>query len=233
MSSVNPNNQSIKDRWAPELYSFHSSASKIFFEGTDIFYAAKLGDGPILATDGYGGWVEVPRPKNKPLTRWEGGPALKLKIPLLFDQKQESSPIRTWVNQVYRLGRESNGREEPDVFRLTSDAMPHSGRKWVMVGTPEVERADRNRDGKLIIVMMTIEVMEYVEPDRIRFRKRPKRMRRVVAKKGDTINKIAHRVAKGKGKKKIRDLAKRMAKLNGVRDRNKRLKTGRKIKVPN
>ena len=91
----------------------------------------------------------------------------------------------------------------------------------------------RNRDGVLWHQEMTITIVELIDSeDTIRFQQLPPRVRTIEAKKGDSINKIARRVWKGEGKKVIQSMAKAMAKLNKVRDRNRVLKTGRRIKVP-
>ena len=221
------------DRYPLETYTYHNAATKIIFRSPHLYFAAKLGDGPILVTDGFGGWSEVPRPKNIPISRWVGPGALKLKIPLLFDRVKERQSIEWMVRTIFDLGREGGGDEEPPVFRLEGSAM-FLDRRWVLLETPETTNILRNRDGKLLRQEMTITVMEYVPSDQLDFRRLPKKKvaRRIEAKKGDTINKIAQRLFKKKGKKKMRELAKEMAKLNKIRDRNKVLKEGRTIKVP-
>lgn len=223
----------MRDKFPIETYSYHNKATKIMFRGPGLAFAAKLGDGPIMVTDGFGGWSEVPRPQNKPITRWNGAGTLKLKIPLLFDRVKERQPIDWMVRTVYDLGRVEGGTEEPPVFTLVGNFM-FSNRRWVLLETPETTNIIRNRDGKLFRQEITITVMEYVPADQLKFRRLPKKKvaRRVEAKKGDTINKIAHRLSKKKGKEKVREFAKEMAKLNKIRDRNQVLKEGRKIKVP-
>ena len=105
--------------------------------------------------------------------------------------------------------------------------------KWVMNESPDIGTIRRNRDGDLIHQEMVITVMEYANPDRIRFKKLPKKIQRVVVKKGDTVNKIARREFKKESKARIRAWAIAIAVLNNIRDRNKVLKTGSKIKIPN
>lgn len=221
------------DKWPIESYSYHNEATKVTFIHSSLYLPVKLGDGPILVTDGFGGWSEIERPQNKPITRWEGAGTLKLKIPLLFDRWKERNPIDWMVRSIYDLGREDGGQEEPPVFRLKGHAM-FLRRRWVLSETPETTNIIRNRDGALMRQEMTLSVMEYVPSDQLKFRRLPKkRVARVLeSKEGDTINKIAHRVWKKEGKKKVREYAKKMAKLNKIRDRNKVLKKGTKIKVP-
>lgn len=206
----------------------------LFVRHDDLYTVFKLGDGPILITDGYGGWEEVERPSNKPMSRWDGAGLVKLKIPLMFDAFAVNRTIGWHVEQALSLGRAANGTEAPPVFRLWGDAMPSNLRrkKWVMNETPDIGAIRRNRDGNLIHQEMTITVMEFVNPDRIRFHKKPKKIRREVAKKGDTINKIAKRLFKNQPKAKIRRWAIAIAELNKIRDRNKVIKVGTKIKIP-
>lgn len=228
----------MKDRFPSESYSYHNSASKVTFRNyaRGLNLPVKLGDGPILASDGYGGWVEIGRPGNKPVVHWEGAAALKLKIPLMFDRDRERHPIQGHVNTILGLGRRRGGTAEPISFTLTGPALsPYTSpsKRWVLNETPEVSNVRRNRDGVLWHQEMTITVLELIDADdTIRFQQLPRRVKTIEAKKGDTINKIARRIWKGEGKKVIRAMAKEMAKLNKVRDRNRVLKTGRRIKVP-
>lgn len=211
------------------VYGRHKIVS---FDQTDgPAFSVLIGNGPVMISDGYGGWTAVARPQNKPLTRWDGAGPLTLQIPLLFDRVRQKERLEDGINRVLDLGRAGGGTQEPQPFKVTGSFL-HSGKRFVMAGSPEISNIERGDGGKLMRLEMTITVMEYVRPDRIKFRKLAKKKRKVKAKKGDTINKIASRIFRGKPKRVIQQKAKAMAKLNDVRDRSKKLKQGRIIKVP-
>jgi hypothetical protein len=211
--------------------SLSPKSTVVRVRGDGLNLVAKLGDGPVLISDGYGGWESVSRPQNKPMTRWTGQPALRLQVPLIFDRSLRKTVGRD-VARIMSLGRRRGGTERPPTFRMIGYPLPHSGMRFVLESMPEIGTVIRDRNGATVRQTMTVTLLEYVDEDQVRFKRSKPRARVVKARKGDTVNKIAQRVFEGEGRKVILRKARAIAKINDIRDRNKELTPGRKVRVP-
>jgi nucleoid-associated protein YgaU len=183
-----------------------------------------LGGEPVIPTDGFGGWTEVPRPNNTPITEWVGSPALRLSLPLFLDGYREGKSVQRDLDRLLSLGRTRDGDHEPPAFRV-SGPIPYSGTKFVLETTPDFGATIRNNRGKLLRQALTLSLLEYGRPDRIKVGRRPSKRRTYTVREGDTIRKIAVKLFGDA------DRAREIAKLNGIRDIRKPLKPGRVIRI--
>lgn len=199
-------------------------------------------------TGGYGGWVEVSRPAAIPFTVWEGGTSRKQDISVMLDGYASGTSVEGDLELVKRLGRPPKKDDEtpPPVFRVFGPI--HESGSYYVLEALEFGTVIRASDGTVLRQEMILKLMEYADPDEIRLRKRtkttkPKQGRDYnavssgsggvgpgpsvyEAKAGDTLKKIA---AKFYGKV---GLWRELGELNGIRDPDKKLTPGQKIKLP-
>lgn len=194
-----------------------------------VHIEARLGAEVAQITDGYGGWEEVGRSSDLSLTRWAGQAPLRMTVPLFLDGFGESQSVQRDLDKVLRLGRSKDGDEAPPVFRL-SGPVPFSGQRWVMESTPEMGDAFRAKDGRLVRQALTLSLMEYVRPDRIKIKRR--RGKTYTTKRGDTLVSIAKKLRPHDTNAESLKYAKELGKLNKIRDIRKRLDAGIKLRLP-
>jgi hypothetical protein len=205
----------------------------------DVTIRVSLGDGAPEITDGFGGWVEVPRPQDEPITRWESQPALRMDLPLLVDTFGTGLGAERDLDRLLRLGRKKDGRKPPPVFRVTG-AVPFSGAKWVMEDTPEMGEAIYQR-GQLVRQFLTLHLLSYEDEDTAKFKKRDGNdgpggngggNDRYRVKEGDTLRKIAAKLKPDASNERQRDYANEIGKLNDIKDVRRELNPGRILRLP-
>lgn len=193
---------------------------------------------PPQPTAGYGGWVEYARPKAIPFTIWEGGTARKQDISVMIDGFATGESVEADVELVKRLGRPPNQKDDtpPPVFRVFGP-IHESGSRFVLEAL-EFGAVIRDDDGTILRQELTLKLIEYVDPDEIRLR-RKKAQKKIAfgdpiiehhsqiyeAKKGDTLKKIAAKFYGDASRWKT------LSELNNIRDPNKKLTPGQKIKL--
>lgn len=205
-------------------------SAQALIQTDDGSFLVALGDGPAEITDGYGGWEEVERPNDVSLTEWVGQAPLRMTLPVLLDGFANRESVQRDLNRVLKLGRTKDGDEAPEPFKLTGP-VPFSGEKWVMESTPDFGETIRSRNGKLLRQALTLNLMQYVKPDRAKIKKRKRAADTYTTKAGDTILKIVAKFHPAASRDKLRDFAHDVAKANGIRDIRKRLEPGTKIKL--
>lgn len=201
----------------------------------DTVIRCLLGDGPPLITDGYGGWAEIERPLDEPITRWVGQPGQRMELPILLDSFGTGRNVERDYERILALGRKKDGQRPPPVFRVTG-AVPFSGSKWVLEESPDMGEAIYQR-GRLVRQFMTLALLSYEREDTARFRKRgggkdSDEADRYVAKPGDTLRKIAAKLKPDASREKQRDYANEIGKLNGIRDLRRELIPGVVLRLP-
>lgn len=224
----------------PVRYRFVSQKPKI-----DL--TCDPGPGAPTPTSGYGGWEEVRRPSDVAMTDWVGGSPFKQDILVMLDGWSTNESVEKELELLEQLGRSKDEDESPPVFRVFGP-LHNSGMHYVCEGI-DFGASLRNSQGVLVRQELTIHLMEYVRPDRVRLRKKKKGGGTsgndgkdfntesnaggvgpgpsvYTTKAGDTLRKIA---AKFYGKA---DLWRELAELNKIRDPNKVLPVGTKIKLP-
>lgn len=193
-----------------------------------------LGADPAQITEGYGGYEDIERDGDKPITSWAGDPLLKLTIPLYFDGFPRNRGVQKRFDRLMALGRSEDSDEPPSPFMIFgpipfgSEAERH---RWVFDGQPEMGASIRvGPDGQLQRQFLTLNVKEYVPPDRIRIRKKKRKGKKHTyeTKKGDTLLKVAAKFKKDH----VRDYAREIGKKNDIRDIRKILDPGTKLRLP-
>lgn len=198
---------------------------------------ALLGDGSALPSGGVGGHEVVIRPGKRPITPWRGPQgALMLTVPMLVDGHAKNESVEKAFRDLLTMGGVAPGDPEPAHLEVHGSAVPFSmkmapGTRWVIVtdGLEWGAMVRRETDGELIRFAVTATLVRFVEDDAIE-RARPRRAapnyRVVRAQKGDTFEKIA---ARKLGSKRFGG---RLARLNGKRSPDVKLKVGAKVKLP-
>jgi hypothetical protein len=168
-----------------------------------------MGDGPAVLTGGLGGWTAIQRADDVSITDWEGQEPLTQDVPLMLDGYGEGESVEPLLASLIKLGRPGDS-SRPPVFRVKGPIFfPHL--HWVL---PEggidldEDSAIRGDGGTLLRQALTLHLLEYVRPDRIKSHKRKRKQsergdpaktggtafpgRIYVTKKGDTLITVAH-----------------------------------------
>lgn len=188
------------------------------------------------SSGGVGGYEEVARPKNSAMSRWTGRPLAQLTLPLMLDGYVDEESVEAEVDALLELGRDSDDPTTPsqvvslDGPLVWADHVPEWAVVDVQLGTSVYE------NDVLLRQPVTLVLLEHVPADLIEITpgmpgtgaaKRKKKRKVYVVKKGDTLKKIASKMYGKKARKEMPDLKKD----NAIRDPNKQLKPGRKIKL--
>lgn len=191
----------------------------------------RLGDGSPRTSGGVGGWESVARPGRRPLVAWRGvQDPLRMHLPILFDGFPDRS-VESEVRTLEKMGGLDRGDPEPPLL-VIEGALPHdqsraAQNRWIIEGI-EWGDAYRRPDGHRVRQAAEVTLIEHTEDDhleRVRPLRTP-RFRYVRARQGDTFERLAARVL---GTKR---LGARLARLNGKRSPDLRLKAGQRYRVP-
>ena len=133
-----------------------------------ITVQARLGPDRPDVSAGYGGWVEVARPRRKPLSIWVGSPALRMNLSILLDAFTAGASIERQVAQLERLATPSAADGNPARLRISGrgGGIPHQDRVWVIDSIPWGD-ALVNRNGDRARQQATLSLMEFVAEARI------------------------------------------------------------------
>lgn len=197
-----------------------------------------LGQDPPTPSGGGGGWEAVARPWKRPMLVWRAPDApYRLTLPLLFDGLAEGRSVEPEIRELERMaGVKVKGDPEPPLLIVEGRAIPHDtiGKKrnlYVIESSPEWGASVRKTNGQRVRQAVTVTLALYAEDDRMERLRSPQkpRYRSVEAKQGDTYEKIAVRELKEYGGAR---LGRRLARLNGGRSPDVKLKEGKAVKVP-
>jgi hypothetical protein len=87
------------------------------------------GDGAPKATDGFGGWEVVNRPRRIGLTQWNGRSPYGMDVPILFD---DIDGCETEISKLFQMAVGYDYLPPPTV--QIDGAVPIKGAKWVING---------------------------------------------------------------------------------------------------
>lgn len=208
-------------------------SEQVKIKGRGFRISEHLGAGAAQITDGFGGWEEIARPNQAPITEWTHEPLRRLTVPIMLDGWAENEPVQGRLGDLLDLGRAHKG-DPPPVFTVEGP-IPLSGKKFVVESISlDTESTLRAPNGNLLRQALTLNLMEYIAADQITIKKIKNRGEKYTVKDGDTYLLIAKKKApKGSGADEIRDYAVQIAKANGDRsDIRKQLKEGKEIKLP-
>jgi hypothetical protein len=200
----------------------------LFYSERDLTrLAMKLGDGPALVTEGYGGWDKIARPRRHALTEWVGQNGYSVTIPVLFDGFSTNESVEVDVRTLERFAYlDATVSEPPQIVVDGLGVVPHDYSqeprvRWVVedISWNAADFIRRLGDGKLVRASATITVLEFVRDDRLaklppaRKHSAKKggatRAKYVTIHKGDTLAAIAN---------KHHTTTTKLKKLNKIRD---------------
>lgn len=187
---------------------------RIISKDPDIDITVDMGNGPATLVGGLGGWEVIQRVNDLSATVWNGQEPLMQDIPVLLDGWEKERSVERELNTLFKLSRDfdNKDREAPPVFKVFGP-IHYEGKNWVL---PEggielnTEDAIRLQDGTLVRQPLTLHLLEYVKPEVIRRRRKPKKHGKLkggvrdvnpktkgggrpVTKDGDTLQKVAAR----------------------------------------
>lgn len=194
---------------------------------------AILSDAPTF-TAGVGGWESVTRPGRRPLTVWRGAPETTMTLPLIFDGWANGRSQERAILTLERLGGLAGRRDGEPPLLIVRGWPPMaaqrvgSAARWVITGMEWGDAIRRVSDGHRLRQQVTVTLTLHVEDDRLerlRSSSRPS-YRFIRARRGDTYEKIA---ARELGRARY---GARLARLNGRRSPDVRLRAGARVKLP-
>jgi hypothetical protein len=129
---------------------------------------ARLGADRPNVTQGYGGWTEVTRPQRSTLTVWTGSPALRMDLPILFDDWRTGTSVEREISALERLGFPSSSDGWPPRITLSApgSGVPHQNVPWV-IDTLTWGDALANTRGNRVRQQVTLGLLEYVADVRV------------------------------------------------------------------
>lgn len=139
-----------------------TAAQFVTLAGAGTSVRVLRGQTPASVTGGYGGWTQVPRPRRKALTQWDGGTPYKVTFSVLFDGIFDGSgSVEDDIAKLERLARSPAPGVAPPV--VTVDAgIPHADTHWVIDDLQWDPNPDYNAKGDRIRHECTIVLLEHV-----------------------------------------------------------------------
>jgi hypothetical protein len=218
-----------------------NDATRVHITGQGIDLRLKLGDGPAQLEGGFGGWEVVGRPDDVALTEWTGVEPYRMSVPIILDGWRTRDNQQQRFERVIALARRRNDRRPPVI--QVFGAVPLKGKRWV-VESIDFGAVIRNNRGQLLRQVMTLNLLEYVDPDRIKLTKYftadqlaegqgsvtggtgATTRRTYTTKDGDTLNKISTKIYGD------RSQAHAIGRLNGIKDVRRELAAGKRLNLP-
>lgn len=193
-----------------------------------------MGDGPAKLT-GPVGWSSRARQGQVGLATWDGMAPIQQEIPIMLDRFTEQRSVEFQLNALRIMagvGRRAFNGEAPTAVKFRGP-IHFPEKRWVILEIEETDvlRLPQSRGGNITRYQATLKVMEYINPDQIRL-KRKRQPKRVpffyVVRKGDTLARIAQRLYGDRSKwKRIGN-----AQSPKIRDPRKVLRAGRRLRIP-
>jgi hypothetical protein len=115
-------------------------------------------------SSGYGGWVEVERPKRSTVTTWRGQPARRMALSILFDNFAAGASVEDDLRRLERMALPRPGGQPPTVkVSAPGGVIPpfYEGMTWVMDAITWGD-ALMNTAGNRIRQAATVTLLEYV-----------------------------------------------------------------------
>lgn len=118
---------------------------------------------------GYGGWVEVARPRRRPLSIWAGSPALRMTLPILFDKWGDGrESVERAISRLESLSLPNASDGQPPRIKVAArgGGVPHQGKTWV-VDSLAWGDALANRAGDRTRQQVTLSLLEFIADVRV------------------------------------------------------------------
>lgn len=129
---------------------------------TDLFVLLGV-DRPDVSS-GYGGWVEVERPKRSTVTTWKGQPARRMALSILFDGFADGASVEADLRRLERIALPRPGGQPPTVrVSAPGGVIPpfYEGMTWV-VDAISWGDALMNTFGNRVRQAATVTLLEYI-----------------------------------------------------------------------
>lgn len=192
-----------------------------------------LGEGPPRIVTSDTGWVTVARPAQAGIVEWEGFEPVAQEVPIRIDGLKEDRSREAEVSLLRTIA--GIGLRDPDGY--SPSAVRINGpinfpqKRWIIAGIDEADIVRSSRDGHIRRYDATLQLIEYINPDQIRWRRRKKTRRSPAfyeVKEGDTLASIAQFLWGDKSK--WRQLGN--AQKPPLRDARRKLEAGTRLRVP-
>lgn len=203
----------------------------------------KLSVSAILSADmpkvtGFGGWVEVARPRRISFVDWQGTSPIRLSFGLMLDAWGDGPlTVEQDCLDLERMARAGPQNQRPPTVRITEGELPHMGVDWVIDSLDWGDTIRQRDTGKRVRQVVSLTLVAVSDP--YASAKSPAAANRAAAagrggqshplrytvKKGDTLSSIAA--------SQYSDATKwhAIATANNIRD-PKSLKVGQVLKLP-
>jgi len=200
-------------------------------------FRIELGEALPTVSGGGAIYEEVTRPEQQALSLYTGTGLLRVDVPVIFDGWPDEG---VWddVRRVMNLCQGEGTTRSPDF--VVVGPIPYSGERFVM---EQPEWGDRvvSKNGDLVRQWLTLKLVEWVDPNRLRPHKVGQKNRggghnknggttapprTVTVHDHETLLQIAANIYGDS------TVAKAIGRLNGIRDIRKPLKQGTKITLP-
>lgn len=199
-------------------------------------------------TEGYGGWQDVTRPRRRALSRFVSLPTFKMVIGVVLDGYRRQNSIEDGCVVLERMSLPPNPWAEPPVLKI-SGHIPHKDLDWVITQIAW-GAAIRRADGPRTRQQATLTFMQYVDEDRVAFKRaaeisrdndskeRKSKKNESSSKKNTSSQRHSYQVKEGDTLQSIASaqlgdyrLASKLADFNKIRS-SANLKIGKRILIP-
>jgi hypothetical protein len=197
-------------------------------------FTVPLGGGPAVLSGGSPNWEEVARSNRVAMTDYRGQTLIRVDVPVLLDGWPHDS-VEDEVEQILKLCRGREGQRPPDF--TASGPIPYSGTRFVMElpewGDGLRSAPFRGRGGELVRQELTLKLLQFIDPDTVRFRRinrmgvgKGKPVQTTVLHDGETLLRVSTRMYGNPNR------AGEIGKLNGINDTRRKLQAGRRLSLP-
>lgn len=213
-----------------------SDVATLIIDAPKFKVKVRLGNGtptPALAP----GWELVERPKKKSFTRWSGNSPRAESVPVVLDGWANRESVERDLRKIERLAKPEKEGKDPPAFRVRGPIRLR-GVKVVLETIDYGDAIRRRGDGTIVKQALTLGLRELQDDDRIDFRKQHDHGddhggdNTYTVKDGDTLLKIARKLKPNADRDEIREYARKIKKLNDLRDIRRELNPGRELKLP-
>lgn len=194
--------------------------------------------GNARRTGGWGGWEVINRVRQVGFIEWQTVEPAQMEVSIVLDGLLTDTDQEPFVRNLERMATPQRAAgNQPPPITIRGAVPAHAKVKWVIRGLDWSEEAivRRSRDGHRIQQGVTLDLIQYVQPELAFTRSAAQRaaMRKpkvvtITARKGDTLALIAKRELDAVGRwTDIRDLNPKLSK-----DPRREIKAGTKVRVP-
>lgn len=198
-----------------------------------VLYARQAGSTPTPTLDS--GWETVARDDDVAITQYNGRDPRRESVNLMLDAFHggAGATVEGDIALLESLLEVEHKEKRPPVFRVRG-GIHLRNRKVVLESLDFGETTIRSDpDDRRIRQEVTLGLLEYVKPDQIEIKRRRKKEKNRYTVKGHiTLRQIAAKLKPNASTKEQGDYARRIGRLNGIRDVRKKLKPGTKLKLP-